>query len=290
MFSIEYEILRFLQNIRTDFLNKIFEGITMFGEEMPLVLIIVILYFAFDKYFAQKLCFITATSLSINSIIKNFVRLPRPFMSGKVTCIRPETATGYSFPSAHTHNLATWSTVLAIKSKKIWVAIITAILIALVAFSRIFLGAHFPSDVIVGAILGVVCAIIGCIVYDKIENKKSLYTATILILTPFAILFLINPDPLFEDYYKFYGMIIGLFLAILFEEKYAPIHYNVAWWKKVVRIVIGIVVAYLIKKGLGMFNDFSITQLSLVFDAIGYLLLIFILFGICPLIFKKIKI
>lgn len=289
MFSIEYEILRFLQNIRTDFLNKIFEGITMFGEEMPLVLIIVILYFAFDKYFAQKLCFITATSLSINSIIKNFVRLPRPFMSGKVTCIRPETATGYSFPSAHTHNLATWSTVLAIKSKKIWVAIITAILIALVAFSRIFLGAHFPSDVIVGAILGVVCAIIGSIVYDKIENKKSLYTATILILTPFAILFLINPDPLFEDYYKFYGMIIGLFLAILFEEKYAPIHYNVAWWKKVLRIVIGIVVAYLIKKGLGMYN-FSITQLSLVFDGIGYLLLIFILFGICPLLFKKIKI
>lgn len=104
----------------------------MLGEETPMVLIIAILYFAFNKNFAQKLLFITASSRSINSIIKNFVKLPRPFITGEVTCVRPDTSTGYSFPSGHIQNFATWSTVLTLKLEKIWIVPITVVLILLV--------------------------------------------------------------------------------------------------------------------------------------------------------------
>jgi len=290
MFANEIEILKNLQGLRTGILNKIFEFITIIGEEIPMVLIIIIIYFAFDKKFAQKLCYISVTSLSINGIIKNFVKLPRPFVAGDVTCVRPETATGYSFPSAHTHNFATWSTVLALKLKKFWAAILVGALIILVGFSRMFLGAHYPSDVIVGAILGVLLAIIGSKIYDKVQNKSKLYLATILILTPFAILFLFNANPLYEDLYKFYGMIIGLALGIMFEEKFAPLEYDVTWWKKAIRVVIGIIFAYVIKEICDILNIFQVVQISLLFEIISYFVLVFIICGICPLIFKKCRI
>ena len=73
MFAGELEFLKLLEGLRTDVLNKIFECITILGEEIPMVFIIAILYFAFDKKMAQKIFYITVTSLSCNGIIKNIV-------------------------------------------------------------------------------------------------------------------------------------------------------------------------------------------------------------------------
>lgn len=290
MFDFEIEILKTLENLRNDFLNNLFEFITIFGEETLLVLLIVTLWFAFDKRFAQKLLFITMASMSVNGIIKNFTRVPRPFASGEVTCVRPDTATGYSFPSGHTQNFTTWTTVTAYHLKKRWFTIITAILILLVAFSRLFLGAHYPSDVVVSVILGTAFGTVGSIVYDRTENKQKLYIGMTIILTPFAVLFMFNAEPLFEDFYKFYGMVAGIGAAISFEEKYAPITYDVSKWKKLLRIVIGIAAAFAVKEGIKLLNVTDIVQVSFMIDAIRYFLLVFAVMGLCPLLFRKCRI
>ncbi len=290
MFKFELDVLLFLQNIRTDILNVLLQGITMLGEEVVMVLVIAILYFCIDKKFAQKLFFVTVSSAGINGIIKNLVRFPRPFATGKIICVREDTATGYSFPSGHTQTFASMSTTIAKKLKKPLVTFLVGILIVLVAFSRMYLGAHYPSDVVVGAVLGVVLALIGTSLFDKVENKKVLYLATIILLTPFAVLFLINPDEHFEDFYKIFGMLIGFLLAVMFEEKYAPLEYNVSWWKKVLRVVLGVGFALAVKEGVKLLNIFDSLRMNLVFDAFRYGLLIFVALGICPWIFKKLKI
>ena len=290
MFGIEMDILKFLEGIRNDFLNTFFELITIFGEETILVLIIVTMWFAFDKKKAQKLLFITMSSMSVNGVIKNIAKVPRPFASGEVTCVRPDTATGYSFPSGHTQNFATWTSICAMELKKRWFTIVTALLILLVAFSRVYLGAHYPSDVIVSVVLGTAFGTVGCIIYDKTENKNRLYFGMIIILTPFAALFMFNAEPLFEDFYKFYGMVAGIPLAISFEEKYAPIGYDVSKGKKLLRIVIGIAAAFAVKEGIKVFKVTDIAQICFVIDAIRYFLLVFVVMGLCPVLFKKIKI
>lgn len=290
MFKFELDVLLFLQNIRTDILNVLLQGITMLGEEVVMVLVIAILYFCIDKKFAQKLFFVTVSSVGINGIIKNLVRFPRPFATGKIICVREDTATGYSFPSGHTQTFASMSTTIAKKLKKPLVTFLVGILIVLVAFSRMYLGAHYPSDVVVGAVLGVVLALIGTSLFDKVKNKRLLYLATIILLTPFAVMFLINPDEHFEDFYKIFGMLIGFLFAVMFEEKYAPLEYNSSWWKKVLRVVIGVVVALLIKEGVKIFNVFDSLRMNLVFDALRYGVLVFVTLGVCPWIFKKMKI
>ena len=65
MFGFEMEILKLLEGMRNDFLNTLFEFITVFGEETLLVFLIVTLWFAFDKKFAQKLLFVTMASMSV---------------------------------------------------------------------------------------------------------------------------------------------------------------------------------------------------------------------------------
>ena len=289
MFPGELALLQQLQYLRNGFFNNLFELITMLGEEVLLVLLIISLWFSYDKHLARKIFFITTVSLSINSILKNFLRIPRPFSTGKITCVRPDTATGYSFPSGHTQNFATWSSTLTIAFKKKWFSILINILIFLVAFSRLFLGAHYPSDVICGGVLGIILAHAGNALCNKVLNKKRMYLITLGLLTPFTVIFLIFKDPLFEDFYKFYGILAGLYAAVAFEEKYAPISYDVSWQKKIIRIITGTFLALIIEKGIDLTAIISSLEIYLIADTIKHILLVFVVFGLCPLVFKKLK-
>ena len=289
MTQLEIQFLQFLENLRTDFWVKLFEGITMLGEETILILMIAVLYFAYDKRLALRIGYITITSMCVNNAVKNLVKRPRPFVVGKVNPARAHTATGYSFPSGQTQTIATWGSAFAMYFKKMWVSVLACVGIVAVAFSRLFLGVHYPSDVIVGAVLGVVIAIGLSIVYDRVENVHKLYGITVLVMLPFAIWFVITADPLYDDFFKLYGMLIGLYFAAGLEEKYAPIDYNVSVWKKVLRIVIGVAVVLAVKEGIKVLDVFDSLHMSLLLDAIRYMLVVIVGFGLCPILYKKTK-
>lgn len=289
MTQLEIQFLQFLESLRTDFSVKLFEGITMLGEETILILMIAVLYFAYDKRLALRIGYITITSMCVNNTVKNLVKRPRPFAVAEVNPARAHTATGYSFPSGHTQTIATWSSAFAMYFKKAWVSVLAGVGIVAVAFSRLFLGVHYPSDVIVGAVLGAVIAVGLSIVYDRTKNIHKLYGITALVMLPFAIWFMITADPLYDDFFKLYGMITGLYIAAGLEEKYAPIEYDVAVWKKVLRIVIGVAVVLAVKEGFKLVDVFGILRLSLLLDAIRYMLVVIVGFVLCPILFKKIN-
>ena len=288
MFNFELEFLKWLEGLRTNFLNAVFEGITLLGEETLIILLVVALWFAVDKKLAQQVFFVTATSLSVNGIIKNFAKVPRPFTKG-ISCVRPDTATGYSFPSGHTQGFATWSSFFAAKWKKPWFTALVAVLVSLVAISRLYLGAHYPSDVIVAVALGVGFAVLGNFLFEKVQDVKKLYLGTLLILTPFIVYFLFGADPLFADLFKTFGMVGGMTAVAFLDEKTEPLSYDVAWWKKLVRIVVGVVLAVALKEVIKLVNVFDIMQVSLLIDALRYFIVVMAVGYLCPLLFKKIK-
>lgn len=289
MFGFEIEILKFFESIRNGFLNAFFEVITMLGEEALMIVLISFLWFAIDKKIAHRMFFITVCSLGVNGVIKNLVQLPRPWTTGEVTCLKPETATGFSFPSGHTQTFATWSSVVAMQMKKWWVTLTVSVLILLVGISRMYLGAHYPSDVVVAIILAIVFAFIGNYLFDKVENKKILYLGITALLAPFAVGFLFRADAEFADFYKVYGMISSFGLAIAFEERFAPLTYDVVWWKKLLRVVIGVGIALVVKESLKMIFVSDLLQISLLLDFLRYFILVFFVGGICPWFFKKCK-
>lgn len=288
MFAFELQFLKWLEGLRTSFLNVFFEGVTMLGEETLIILLVVALWFAVDKKLAQQVFFVTATSLSVNGIIKNFAQVPRPFTKG-VNCLRPETATGYSFPSGHTQGFATWSSFFAAKFKKTWLTVLVAVLIGLVAFSRLYLGVHYPSDVIVAVALGVGLSILGNYLFEKVKDVKKLYLGAFLILAPFIVYFLFVADPLFADLFKTFGMVGGMVAVAFLDEKTEPLSYDVAWWKKLIRIVVGVVLAVALKEVIKLVNVFDVMQISLLIDALRYFIVVMAVGYLCPLLFKKIK-
>lgn len=287
MFAFEMNILKFLEGIRCGWLNELVELITMFGEETLLVILIVTLWFAFDKRAAQKMAFVSLASVCANGVIKNLVRMPRPFASGEVSCVRPETATGYSFPSGHTQNFTTWVTLVAVQLKKKWFSLLAAVMILMVALSRMYLGAHYPSDVIVGMALGVGFAFFGNWLFERVENKQLLYIGVVALMTPFAVGFMIQPDPLYADMYKVYGMMAGLSLAVGMEAKFAPIDYSVCWWKKLLRVVIGAAIALGVKEAGKLFYMTDAVRVNLIVDTLRYFALVVVLLGVSPVLFKK---
>lgn len=288
MFALELEFLKWLEGIRTGFLNGLIQGITLLGEETLMILLVVSLWFAVNKRLAQKVLFITAGSLCVNGIVKNLVKAPRPFTKG-ISCVREDTATGYSFPSGHTQGFATWSTVFAIKFRKIWLSVLVGALIVAVGFSRLYLGAHYPSDVIMGILLGVGIAFLGNLLFERIRDTKKLYLGAVIVFTPFFVYFLFVPELLFADAYKTFGMLGGLALVAYLDEKVQALSYDVRWWKKLLRIVIGVVVAFALKEGIKACNVFDVLQISLLFDALRYFIVVIAVGFLCPVLFNKIK-
>ena len=88
--------------------------------------------------------------------LKNRLVRPRPYVShGQIQCqIAP--LDQYSFPSGHTLHAVLFTSMFAVYAPAVSIALLP--FVALIALSRIVLGLHYPSDVAVGALLGLLIA------------------------------------------------------------------------------------------------------------------------------------
>jgi hypothetical protein len=83
------------------------------------------------------------------------------------------TTTGYSFPSGHTSQAFAMATTLTLQYKK-WYVVVPAYLWAgSVGYSRMYLGKHYPSDVLAGAALGVASSYLGHVITKKLFRPKK---------------------------------------------------------------------------------------------------------------------
>ena len=288
MFAGEIDILMWLEQCRTPFFNTFMKTVTAFGEETILIVLVAVMYFMFHKENAYRLCFLTVLSLGLNGIIKNLFAIPRPFATGKITCVRPETATGYSFPSGHTQNFATWSTALAQILKKRWMLITALLLSVAIGCSRVYLGAHYPSDVLAGLLLGVLVGVGGSVLYENIRNRQKAYLAVVLTMILFGIYFLMNPNPHFADYFKCIGLMGGLCLSYNLDSRFGR-ETPLPFWCKLLRTIGAIVLALILKKGLDAIPVPAMSSMQLIWDGLRYLILMTLVFGIYPLCTFKFK-
>ena len=228
--NMELNFLRFLRDISSPLIDTLTEFITMLGEEYIMVFLLVVIYFAYDKVFGKKLAYIIFTSLCLNNSVKGIVARTRPFVvDPNLDSVRKETATGYSFPSGHTQNSSTVYLAVAynntFKKHLIWtIAIIVSILIG---FSRLMLAVHYPTDVLVGLLFGVGCAILLSILYNKVaKNIKSellLYLITFIIFLPFCFIFYRSSYQdiyIYKNFYTAFAMFGGFIIGTYIENKF----------------------------------------------------------------------
>lgn len=142
-----------------NFVDNIMLMITLYGREIfwPIVLIML---FIFGGKIGKKTAVIAAISMlllmPLVSVIKDVIDRPRPNVSGVETF--PVSADTFSFPSGHativSAGLATVSIMFRGNMKRTVLFVGLTFEAALVCFSRIYVGVHYPLDVVGGILLG----------------------------------------------------------------------------------------------------------------------------------------
>ena len=172
--SVHNFVMRFYSEMTTKFMKVFtFLGSTPFII-LLCVLVFVILIYKKQKEYAYKCMGILVISTLINNIVKVIVRRPRPEY---ITVVENT----FSYPSGHTMASVTLYGFLIYfilksnisKTYKIIFSVILGIIPVLVGISRIYLGAHYFSDVFGGALLSIMLLSSIDIIYDKTLNRKK---------------------------------------------------------------------------------------------------------------------
>lgn len=179
MSGFEISILDFIQNnLKCGFLDFIMPKITALGNAGILWIILTAIFIISKKY--RKTGIIMAVALIMdlvlcNIIIKPLVARTRPFDINTAVTLIISKPMDYSFPSGHSAASFAAATSMYYDKNKYWkIAMVIAVMIA---FSRLYLYVHFPTDVICGCLLGWFCGYIGNMLSKKyiFKQKKCTY-------------------------------------------------------------------------------------------------------------------
>lgn len=177
-YKFDWEILYFIQsNLRAPFLDFFFKNITLLGELALCWLVWGIVLLFFKKYRKNGLVLIIGVLIGAlvgNLILKNAVARPRPCWLEPAIELLIKNPTDFSFPSGHTLSSTIAAVILTLTNKKFGYFAIP--LATIMAFSRLCLFVHFPTDIFAGAVLGLVIGfgtyfVAGWIIKKKFGNE-----------------------------------------------------------------------------------------------------------------------
>jgi membrane-associated phospholipid phosphatase len=141
-----------IQQIDTPLLDSFFRAITLLGDELFYLLLFSFLLWCVDFYLGIRVGIIFLLSVYVNTGVKEIFQQPRPF--DILPEIQKVYASGYGFPSGHAQSsLVVWGSI-AYWKKQTWIRNLSVLLILLIGFSRIYLGVHFPTDILGGWLFG----------------------------------------------------------------------------------------------------------------------------------------
>lgn len=312
--DFELELIRWFQEHRNGFFDFLFEFITLFGEELIIIGILGLIYWSINKEIGKRLAMTIFFSIGLNSVLKIIIARPRPFqVDSSIVNLRPETSASYAMPSGHTQSASTTFFGLAyfFKNKKLFISAI--IITILVGLSRMYIGVHYLTDVLVGGLLGFIMVYLFNGILNKFADPHKLYRIiggiALITLVGFLILEIIRTDPVeaenihhqLETVGKMIGAMVGFVIGIEIEKQYVNFSNHKNLKKNIIRFILGVAIVFasrvLLKEVFSWIIDsdellgrsIGIVSLAVILDFLRYMLMVIIGIGIYPLIFKKIN-
>ena len=177
--NIDFSILDFIQeHIRNAFLDPVMAVLGYLGEAGAVWIILGIVLLFFRKTRPAGVCMLAAMALGylIGDIgIKHLVARPRPFLVNTDVDLYINAPTSHSFPSGHsTASFAAVTSLFGMLKEKRWIAYSALGLAILIVFSRLYNYVHYPSDVLCGILLGVICGLVMALIFKKTKLDKRL--------------------------------------------------------------------------------------------------------------------
>ena len=303
-------IIIWLQNLGA-WLTPLMESITFLGDEQFYLLILPIFVWWIDVGLGLRIGISLLLSAGINGTVKLFFGMPRPYwVEPKI--IGLSEGTTYGFPSGHSQNaLVVWGR-LAVWLKGRWTKIGLGVLIFLISLSRMYLGVHFPTDVLGGWLIGGLL-LWALIRFDKpVRNwlgRQSLggqistvVLVSLLILAVGSIAFLTSKGRIPEypipphadpqtpdDFITAAGTLLGMGIGGALLLDWGQFRTNVGWPKRIGRYILGVIGLLALYLGLSAIFPSDDTLVAAIFRYVRYGLLGIWVTYLAPRLFSLVR-
>ena len=261
------KFLYFLESIRNPVFDFIFSLITHIGEETVFLALAIVFFWCVNKREGYYILITGLVGTVINQIMKLAFRIPRPWIKDPTFTIvesaRAE-ATGYSFPSGHTQNVAGTFGSIGLYSKSKAVRIISISVIVLVSLSRMYLGVHTPLDVGVSLLIAAALVFLLYPAFSTEERFKKtmpwIVVASSVLSALFILYVLLIPDKELLDphnlasgmknAFTLLGCTVGLVVVYIVDSRYIKFETEARWYSQLIKLVLGLGIVFAIKAGL----------------------------------------
>ena len=260
------EFLYLLEKIRNPVFDFLFSLVTHVGEETVFFAVAIIFFWCINKYEGYYILITGLVGTVINQALKLFCRIPRPWVKDPnftiVKSARAE-ATGYSFPSGHTQNVAGTFGAIGACAKRRWLSITAIVIIVLVAFSRMYLGVHTPLDVCVSLLIA---AVLLAVLYPVFSSEERFHkfmpivAAVSIVLSVGLLLYAfltpegeVDAQNLYsarKNASTLFACTLCLLPVYLIDKHYTKFDTKAPWYAQIIKVAVGLGIVLGIKSGL----------------------------------------
>jgi membrane-associated phospholipid phosphatase len=288
--------------------------ISFLGTEEFYMLILPALYWCINSVVGMRVAVILVVSSGLNDALKMVLHGPRPYwVSNKVAGFAEETSFGV--PSGHSQSSAAIWGIMAASLRKGWGWIVAVLIIFLIGISRLSLGVHFPHDVLLGWLIGILLVWVTMHLWEPVltwAKKKSLGPQIFLAFLSSLGLLLIPVIPFawlrlsgwsappewasfatqavtLEGGLTSAGTLFGVLAGAAWLAQQGWFQEKGAWWKLVLRYLLGVAGVLAIRYGLKAIFPEGENLLAYFLRYVRYALIGFWLAGGAPWTFIKLK-
>jgi membrane-associated phospholipid phosphatase len=229
-----------------------FKILTLMGNELFYLVFFPLLYWCLDRRVGARLIILFLFSSFINALAKELAGQPRPFQYDPAVQ-KLWDAGGGGLPSGHTQSAVVLWGYLASQWRRAWLWWVAGALIVLIPLSRVYLGVHFPTDLIGGYLLGAALLLL----YLRFEPVTEAWLAgrtmgiqlLAAIVLPSLLLLL---SPRVEGYQiRTVASLMGMGAGFVLERRWVRFDAGGSAWKKALRFLAGLVLLFVLREGLG---------------------------------------
>lgn len=241
-------LIEAIQRIHGPALDAVFRGVSFLGEELFYLLVFPLILWCLDFGLGARLGVVFLLSTYLNVDLKDLWRQPRPFDLNPA--VKLAEVSGYGLPSGHAQSaMVAWGYLASrVRRKPLWLAAVALILA--IGFSRIYLGLHFPTDVLAGWLIGFLVLwvfLAWAPGLGRLLARLSPPAQAALVVLAAVLLVMIHPT---NDTAAAVGTLAGLGIGLLPAGGLRRFSAAGPWRQRAARFALGAVVVLLLYLGL----------------------------------------
>lgn len=215
--GIGLDVILWLQENRTEWMEVLSQILDQLGAELGYIAILGLIYWVINKRHGLRLIFALFIISLVTFILKDTLVRPRPFVAFPDLVTPVFETSGFGLPSGHTSFAVVVWGYIALWVRKWWMWVFAIFYISLQATARMVAGVHFPQDIALGILIGIMTLVL---YYPLVQRWQAFWEAqtstvqlAIAVVVPFALTGIILSFSLSVEQIEAYLTMVGLALG-----------------------------------------------------------------------------